>query len=193
VPTAPDDRTLFLTVTTPTPSTIAGASRELLRRPPRTREDLLTGRHPAGLAVLRVRDLYPSLHRVPDRVLLAAAHSRPGACGWCEVRLAARAHGQRWPPVNAVNVAFLGQPCQVCQPPKPRPRPKPKARATATTRARTRPTARARPPRRLAAAAGPHPSARVTKAQAAYNAAALRRLGIDPARWPHLTRPGGPR
>jgi hypothetical protein len=149
-----DDRTLHLTATRPTAANIAIARRELLRRPARTVAELRGGLGDGALAVLRVRGLYPSLHGIPDPVLLAAAHPRrPGACGWCEVRLDARVHGRRRPAFTADAVALLGQPCGSC---RPKPKPAAPARTSTRTRARASTSTRARArAARSPAASGP--------------------------------------
>jgi hypothetical protein len=148
----------------------------------------------------------------------ANGHARPGKpgrrpCAWDLARAWQRRHGGPPLRVDDLGRLLLGDPCPSCQaalgwrpPAPPRPR-KPKHRAahsngrSASPRSGTNRTAAARSStsrRRysraelaaatragLTAAAGP----RISPELAAENAAACRRMGVDPARYPHLTRP----
>jgi hypothetical protein len=140
-------------------------------------------------------------------------------CGWDLARAWQRRHRGPALRVDPLGRRLLGDPCGSCQaalgwrPPAP-PRPKPKPR-TARSRSGTNRTAAARsstarsstarsstartsgsrsirvplPGRALAAAAG-CPADGLSPKRAAENAAALRRMKMNPADWPHLTRPG---
>jgi hypothetical protein len=71
----------------------------------------------------------------------------------------------------------------VLDPPKPKPKPAPRRAARSSTTRTPVPAGR----RRVLVAAA-HPAPGITPELAAYNAAAMRRLGMDPARARHLTR-----
>jgi hypothetical protein len=191
--------------------------RELARRPRATLADVHLA--PADRALAMFRANYPALaDRVALAVLWARAHGhrtpagqqprRP--CGWDMARVYARRHGLPIPRLDPLGLAVLGPPCPGCRAvvdPQPKPKAKParpatRSRSTRMGRTRTSAKAPARtsrpagsrtvrvpvPARALAAAAG-HPSAGVNPRRAAENAAACRRMGMDPARWPHLTTP----
>jgi hypothetical protein len=175
----------------PTPAQLAGARRELARRPPAILADLdglggLPG--PVERAVRRVEDLYPRVAAaVPHRLVLVAGAQQPpaGSCRWCLALVTARRNRTRLRLTDPATRAILGPPCPRCRlvldPPKPKPAPRRAARSS-TTRTPAPATRR----RVLVAAA--HPAPGITPNLAAYNAAAMRRLGMDPARAPHLTR-----
>jgi hypothetical protein len=166
----------------PTPAQLAGARRELARRPPAIPADLQAGRLPGPVerAARRVEDLWPAVAAaVPRLVLLAGAQAPPpGRCRWCLARLYARV-GRVPLRLTPAARSLLGVPCVACRLALVPPRPPATRRATARS---STPTGR----RALVAAA--HAAPGITPAIAAYNRQACRRLGLDPARWPHLTR-----
>jgi hypothetical protein len=156
-------------------------------------------------ALAAFRRLQPTLAaRWGDPALLAVAQPPPaGRCRWDLARLLATRHQQPAPRWTADNRALLGPACSpgcraqvLPRPPKAKPKP---AATSSTTSARARhPSAAARLPlpasdpahlahleryeATIAAAAVMPPD------RARYNATALRRMGMDPAGWPHLTQ-----
>jgi hypothetical protein len=177
----------------PTAAQLRGARKQLRRRPPAIPADLTMGRLPAPTVAARrrVRDLYPSLADVPNFVLEAAARLDPprGRCRWDLARLVARVRRQRLP-ITQETRYLLGPMCPGCRAallPKPKPAPRRRARPRATGRRRLVVDVAA-----LVAAAAGAPSPGITPELAAENAATCRRLGIDPARAAHLTRPTAP-
>jgi hypothetical protein len=191
-------------------------ARELARRPRAARWDVKLSPPDRALAMFR-ENYPGLAERYPPGVLWAVAHGhgQPGArsapypCGWCLARAYAKGHGQPLPQLDRLGLAVLGPGCVDCDPPPPPPKPKPKravsnvrsprsrsgtnrtraARSsTSTTRGRAAraPLTAAAERARVAAyvAGGPMPP---SPSRAAYNAAAMRRLGMDPATAPHLT------
>jgi hypothetical protein len=184
------------------------ARRELARRPAATLTDVrLT---PADRALVSFRERYPAVaERFHAGVLWSCAHghARPAGkptrrpCGWCMARAWSRRYGGPALRIDQLGRLLLGDPCPSCQaalgwrplaPPKRR-TPRSRTASLRKPAAKTSTVAASRtlrvplPPRPLVAAAGP-PSAGITAATAAYNREALDRMGIDPARYPHLTR-----
>jgi hypothetical protein len=135
-------------------------------------------------------------------------------CGWSLVLAWHKRYRGAAPWVDQLGRLLLGDPCPSCQaalgwwPP----RPKPRARATRAARSSTSTRTRRQHPagttwrgvvhrsagvahhsrnsaplreRRVAMVADARP--RLDPATAAYNAAACRRMGVDPAHYPHLT------
>ena len=213
MPSYPDDQTLRLR--RPDRRPVAEAARvidrELDRRPPATLADVHLA--PADRALVMFQANYPALaERVVLPVLWARAHGyrtpagrqprRP--CGWDMARVYARRHGLPIPRVDRLGLAVLGPPCPSCRAvvdPQPKPKPRAKAKAArsgsaSAARARTSAAARSstatgtRASTRRSAALVASARSGVTAAQAAYNAAACRRMHMDPADWPHLTRAG---
>jgi hypothetical protein len=213
MPIYPDDQTLRLRAADRRrpAEAVALTARELARRPAATRADVRLA--PADRALVSFRERYPAVaERFHPGVLWSAAHghAQPAGkptrrpCGWDLARAWSRRHGGAAPRVDRLGRLLLGDPCPSCQaalgwhPPKPQPKParrssKPAARkrAGSSTAARSSTPTRAkggsrtvRVPALLAAA---HPAG-VTAAQAKYNREAMRRLGMDPATAPHLTR-----
>ena len=215
MPIYPDDQTLRLRAAdrrTPAEA-VALTARELARRPAATRADVRLA--PADRALVSFRERYPAVaERFDAGVLWSAAHGhgqpagkptrRP--CGWDLARAWSRRHGSRrrgsissadccWAtPARAARRRWAGT-----RPSRSRSRPGgPAARKRAGssgTAARSSTPTRAkggsrtvRVPALLAAA---HPAG-VTAAQAKYNRAAMRRIGMDPATAPHLTRAARP-
>jgi hypothetical protein len=125
----------------PTPAQLAGARRELARRPRPILADLEAGRLPSPVerAVRRVEDLYPAVAAaVPRLVLVAGAQQPPaGSCRWRRILVAVRVHPTRLRLDQASRL--LDTPCPRCQAalgwrPKPA-----RSSTTITTRPRTRP------------------------------------------------------
>jgi hypothetical protein len=187
------------TPTPPTPAQLAGARRELARRPPAILADLEAGRLPGAVerAARRVEDLYPAVAAAvgPRLVLLAAAQESPaGHCRTCPLRLAARVHRQRLQ-LTPTARALLGPACPACRAvldPKPKPkRPAQRAALSRVQRAERevaglRRVVAAALDELAAAAPGPGPGT-ITPATAAYNRQAVKRLGLDPRKAAHLT------
>jgi hypothetical protein len=194
---------------------VALTRRELARRPRPTLADVrLT---PADRALVSFRGRYPAVaERFHAGVLWSAAHAQPAGkptrrpCGWDLARAWSRRYGGPALRVDQLGRLLLGDPCPSCQaalswrppaPPRPRVRPAARPRSTSTIKTSAKAPARSStsggsrsvrvPARALAAAAG-HPAGGVTAVQAAYNRAAMRRLGMNPATAPHLTRAGRP-
>jgi hypothetical protein len=173
--------------------------RELDRRPAPTLADVRLAPEDRALAMFQAN--YPALaERAGLPVLWARAHGhhtpvgqqprRP--CGWDMARAYARRHRLPIPRLDPLGLAVLGPPCPGCRAVVD-PQPKPKAKAKpmpVRSEARLRSTARTRTTSTRPAPGALVASARsgVTAAQAAYNRAALRRMGIDPTRHTHLTR-----
>jgi hypothetical protein len=171
------------------------AAMAMRRRPTPTFHDVaLTG---PQRALATFQQLQPRLAgRFADSALLVAAN-RPKRAATaqlvCQWHLA-RAFASRWglpaPKWTAEHRALLGKPCgPACRqailprPPKPKPKPQPVARRRRP--AAGQPAGRQQHPAHLVASAGrPRP---LPPKLAAYNRAACQRLGIDPARYPHLT------
>jgi hypothetical protein len=163
---------------------------------------------PADRRLASFGERYPgAVARAHAGVLWAVAHGQAGTLGragrypdgWDLARAYAEHRGLPALRVDRLGRLLLGDPCPRCQvalgwrPPRPKPEPKP---AATPARASTSPSHHRRRPRGpadlaaatrdgLTAAAVPW----LSPAQAAVNVAALRRMDIDPDRYPHLTRP----
>jgi hypothetical protein len=203
MPATPDRDTLRLRRPDrrPPAEAVALARRELARRPAATLADVRLSAPDRALVSFRER--YPAVaERFYAGVLWATAHghAHPGQparhpCGWDLARAWSRRYGGPALRVDPLGRRLLGDPCPGCQaalgwhPPKPKPKPKPAARTSRSTR--TRSSAARTSTRRPAAAAALVASTRprLSRKRAAENAAACWRMGMDPARWPHLTRP----
>jgi len=207
MPATPDRDTLRLRRPDrrPAAEAVTLARRELARRPAATLADVRLSAPDRALVSFGER--YPGVaERFHPGVLWSAAHGHghPGQrptrrpCGWDLARAWQRRHGGPAPRVDQLGRLLLGDPCPSCQaalgwrpPARPRPRSSSTARGrTSGNQARTSParTSTRRPaPAELvgltAAAGGP-----LSPEWAAYNRAALRRMGMDPAKAPHLTR-----
>lgn len=187
------------------------ARRELAPRP--ASRDLAPTLADVGLSraerrVLSFRERYPGVaERFHGALLWAAAHglgqlgrrpTRP-PCAWDLARAWGKRHGGPALRVDQLGRLLLGDPCPACQaalgwhPPKPKPRPRARSRSTA---ARSSTSTRATRPARTSTRHRPAPAelvaattAGLTAAAAAYNRQAAARLGLDPAKVAHLTRP----
>jgi hypothetical protein len=191
--------------------------RELAPRPPS--RDLAPTLADVGLSradrrLVSFRERYrAAAARLPDGVLWAAAHGhrqpagRPTRrpCGWDMARAYARRHRQPPPRVEEAGRLVLGEPCPSCAVALGFAPPKPGLRPTSTSASTSRSAALERAQRaeqrvaglnrvlaaaldELAEVAG-GPTGGISPATAAYNWRAARRLGMNPARFPYLTRP----
>jgi hypothetical protein len=173
------------------------------------------GRSPAERRLASFGERYPGpFVRAHAGVWWAVAlgYGASGGCAWNTARAYAKERRLPAPRVEEVGLLALGPPCPSCQaalgwrPPRPKPKPRPAAHSSGgTTRTRA---ARGSTATRQAGIANPgtvHRSrnsahirkprvamvadarARLDPATAAYNAAACRRMGVDPAHYPHLT------
>jgi hypothetical protein len=215
MPAYPDRDTLRLRAPDRrTPAQAAAlARRELARRPAATLADVSLAA--ADRALVGFQERYPGVaERFHAGVLWSCAHghAQPAGkptrrpCGWCLARAWSRRYGGPAPRVDQLGRLLVGDPCPNCQaalssrPPATRPRSaarstKPAARSSTSTTSRTS-TARAATGRSAPAMVAAATRASLTAAAAgqlspelaAENAEALRRMGIDPAGWPHLTR-----
>jgi hypothetical protein len=169
---------------------------------------------PADRRLASFRERYPGVaERFHPAVLwsIAHGHAQPAGkptrrpCGWCMALAYTRQDRKPAMPalrVDPIGRLGLGDPCPSCQvalgwrppaPPRPKSKPKPKHR---TARSSKRPAARSSTRRRAApadvgpatVAAAAAAAGRLSPKRAAENAAACRRMGMDPARYPHLTR-----
>jgi hypothetical protein len=181
--------------------------RELARRPAATLADVSLA--PADRALISFHERYPGVaERFHAGVLWSCAHghAQPAGkptrrpCGWDLARAWSRRYEGPALRVDQLGRLLLGDPCPSCQaalgwrPPAP-----PKRRSTRSRTASSRKlaartsTTRRSAPAELVAAAGVGLTAAaggpLSPDRAAYNRAALRRMGMDPAKAPHLTRP----